>query len=628
MATESMSTFLHHLTRQMAAESLADQSDQQLVEKALAGRDEAVFRAIVRRHGAMVYRVCRRVLRHDQNAEDAFQATFLVLARKLASVRKHASLASWLHGVAHRVALQARDRDSTLRRHEQEAAIPEAMPPEDVTWGEVCEVLDAELGRLPEKWRLPLILCYLEGRTQDEAAEQLGWSKNTLRTRLGEARAALGRRLTRRGIAWSAALAAVLLSDCVASAVPSPGLVFSTVQAAARVAAGQAAGETVSAKAAALTEGMVKPVFLTKLNAAMAGLLVLGLLAFGAGVVPRGPSVAARAGQPEMPPARKKETDPQPGIDLAKIDRTIRKEPVYAGKPRYALLVLGAKAEQRMWLVIDDKARTLYADRNGNGDLTEADEKLALDKRETRLIPDILEFHLGAFTEADGKTAHVDLVVTQYVNILLGDKVVNTVSLRDGTGEFGQTTNGEDGCAFAEKAKDAPVIHMNGPLTLRAYWVWVEYDRGTGRKIKLVSESGGLLDFPEESTRGNEVPYQLKAGERVSELHVQVGTPGLGKGAFAALSVEKGFDPKLHPRAEIAIPSRTDANKLVTAEFLLKSRCCGTHFHAPVQLPAEAGAGEGLITLSFPGLDSVAPAVMKLLLVGPPPAGGKGPSRE
>lgn len=243
------------------------------------------------------------------------------------------------------------------------------------------------------------------------------------------------------------------------------------------------------------------------------------------------------------------------------------------------------------------------------------------------MIPDILEFHLGAFTEADGKTAHVDLVVTQYVNMLLGKKVVHSVSLRDGTGEFGQTTNGEDCCAFAERAEDAPIIHLNGPLTLRAYWVWVEYAGGMGKKLKRVTESGGLIDFPEESTKGNEVPYLLKAGERVSELRVQVGTPGLGKGTFAALSVENGFEPKLHPRADIVLRDRADANKLVTAEFPLKGRCCGTQFHGPVQLPAEAAEGEGLITLSLPGLDNVAPAVIKLPLSGLP-AVGKVPGKE
>src|SRR6516225_122312 len=190
MATANVSDFLRRLTRGMVAETLADQSDRQLVEQFLAGRGEAVFEAILRRHGAMVYRVCWRVLQHHQDAEDAFQATFLVLAQRLRTVRKHASL---------------------------------------VSWREVRAVLDAELAALPEKWRLPLVLCYLEGRTQDEAAAQIGWSPRTLRRRLEEARTGLGRRLSRRGVAWSAALSAVLLSDAVASAALAPGLLDSTI---------------------------------------------------------------------------------------------------------------------------------------------------------------------------------------------------------------------------------------------------------------------------------------------------------------------------------------------------------------------------------------------------------------
>jgi RNA polymerase sigma factor (sigma-70 family) len=623
MATANLNTFLHHLTRQMAAEALADQSDQQLIEKALAGRDEAVFRAIVRRHGAMVYRVCLRVLRHDQDAEDAFQATFLVLAGRLGSVRKHTSLASWLHGVARRVALQARDRVLTRRRHEQEAAAPRDTSPDDAASGDVREVLDAELARLPEKWRLPLILCYLEGRTQDEAAGLLGWSKNTLRNRLGEARDALGRRLRQRGIAWSAALSAVLLSDCVAPAALPPELVSSTVQAAARVAAGQTAGEAVSAQAAALTEGVVKPMFLTKLNTAMAGLLVLGALAVGAGISPHSPGGAARAGQPESPPAREKAAAPRAGVDLTKVDRTIRKEPVYAGKPRYALLVLGAKAEQRMWLVIDTKAQTLYVDRNGNGDLTEKGERVAVAKIDEN---EFLQFDAGAILDDGGKVKHSELIVYQYFARQYG-RLVNTVCVMD-VGGGGQGNSGENNCSFADSPKDAPIVHIGGPLTLRAHSVWVEYDRGTGRKQKLVSESGGLIDLPEESNKGREVPYLLKAGERVSKIHAQVGTLGLGQGTFAALSVEQGsFNPKLHPRVEIAIPSRADANKLVTAEFILKERCCGTQFHGPVQLPAEAARDQGRVTLSLPGLPNVISASIEMPLVGPP-AVGQRPGRE
>src|SRR6516225_2559086 len=175
MATAKLSTFLRRLTRGMVAETMADQSDRELVERFLAGQGEAVFEAIVRRHGPMVYRVCWRVLQHHQDAEDAFQATFLVLAQRLRTVRKHASLASWLHGVAYRVALKAKSAAAIRRRHEQQAPLSETIPPDEVSWVEVRAVLDMALAGLPEKWRLPLVLCYLEGRSQDEAAAHLGW---------------------------------------------------------------------------------------------------------------------------------------------------------------------------------------------------------------------------------------------------------------------------------------------------------------------------------------------------------------------------------------------------------------------------------------------------------------------
>ncbi len=286
MATAQMSRFLRRLTRGMAAETLGELTDRQLLERLLGAQDEAVFEALVRRHGPMVYRVCWRVLQQAEDTEDAFQATFLLLARKLQAVRKRDSLASWLHGVAHRVALDAKARAARRRRHEARAATnSHPGPPEEITWRELRTVLDAELGRLPEKWRLPLILCYLEGRSQEEAARQLGWSKSTLLRRLEEARAALGRRLTRRGVVWPAALSAVLLSDCVASAALAPGLVGSTVEAAAQVAAGQAAAGIISVKVAALTEGVLKTMLLTKLKIAMAVVLAVGVVGAGASLM-------------------------------------------------------------------------------------------------------------------------------------------------------------------------------------------------------------------------------------------------------------------------------------------------------------------------------------------------------
>jgi RNA polymerase sigma factor (sigma-70 family) len=279
MATMNLNGCVRRLGRGMKAETLGEQSDRQFVERFLAAHDEAAFEALLRRHGPMVYRVCWRVLQQDQDVEDAFQATFLLLAQKLQTVRKQASLASWLHGVAHRVALKAKAWAATRSRHEHRAAASRTGPADDVTWRELRGILDTELARLPDRWRLPLILCYLESRTQDEAAVQLGWSKNTLRRRLEEAREALRRRLARAGVR-TAALSAFLLSDCASPAALPPGLIASAAEAAARVATGQATATVASAGAAALVEGGVGgTLMLPKVYIALVLLLAGGFVA-------------------------------------------------------------------------------------------------------------------------------------------------------------------------------------------------------------------------------------------------------------------------------------------------------------------------------------------------------------
>jgi RNA polymerase sigma factor (sigma-70 family) len=184
-------------------------TDAQLLARFVAHREEAAFAELVRRHGALVHGVCRRVLGNAHDADDAFQATFLVLSHKAASVRNGDCLASWLHGVALHTAIS--HKRSILRRKEQ--GLPENMPQsetDDVSWREVLRLLDEELARLPEQFRQPLILCYLEGKTRDEAADELGWSPTTFRGRLERARERLRRRLERRGLTLSAALLATL----------------------------------------------------------------------------------------------------------------------------------------------------------------------------------------------------------------------------------------------------------------------------------------------------------------------------------------------------------------------------------------------------------------------------------
>jgi RNA polymerase sigma factor (sigma-70 family) len=300
VTTANVGDFLHRLTRGLAAELLGVESDRQLVERVLATRDESALLTIVFRHGTMVYHVCRRVLRHPQDAEDAFQATFLVLAQELHALRRHSSLAGWLHGVALRVARKARARAVARQRREACAARPEAVPPDDLTRSEVRSALDAELSRLPDRWRLPLVLCYLESRTQDEAAAQLGWSKSTLRRRLEQARAALGSRLKGRGIAWSAVLPAVLASDGLTATAMSLACVDSTVAAALAVVNGNSMALAASARVAVLTEGVLKTMFVTKIGMVAGALIVLTLVTAAVG----GHFFAADAAQTEVQPER------------------------------------------------------------------------------------------------------------------------------------------------------------------------------------------------------------------------------------------------------------------------------------------------------------------------------------
>src|SRR5262245_33865541 len=180
-----------------------DLSDADLLERFRARQEEAAFTLLVQRHGAMVLRVCRRVLRDAHDAEDAFQATFLVLARKAASVRKQASLGSWLHGVALRVARKARLRTAVREDRERQAvgARSRSRPADDLTHSELRAALDEEIHRLPEKYRAPVVLCCLEGKTHEQVARELRWPKSSVTARLARARELLRPLLARRGVA-------------------------------------------------------------------------------------------------------------------------------------------------------------------------------------------------------------------------------------------------------------------------------------------------------------------------------------------------------------------------------------------------------------------------------------------
>jgi RNA polymerase sigma factor (sigma-70 family) len=254
MASPRLSVILQQLYP-AASRGAASVSDQQLLERFVAGKDQSAFTALVQRHGPMVFGICRRLLKELHDAEDAFQATFLVLARQAASIRKGHSLGSWLYGVAFRLARKASVAAQRRSRRERRRPGPATADPADaVTWGELRSVLDEELGRLPPAYRDPLVLCYLQGQTQDEAARHLGWSKATCRRQLERGRQVLKARLVRRGVTLSAGLLAPLL---FASAAVPRTLTALTVKAAALFRDGPV-GTGIASGPAALAEGLLR----------------------------------------------------------------------------------------------------------------------------------------------------------------------------------------------------------------------------------------------------------------------------------------------------------------------------------------------------------------------------------
>jgi hypothetical protein len=294
-----------------------------------------------------------------------------------------------------------------------------------------------------------------------------------------------------------------------------------------------------------------------------------------------------------------------PAADLTKIDRTLKKEPVYHSKsPKYGLLVFGPKAEMRVWLVLDvgdgladgDGSKTfLYVDRNGDGDLTGPDEKITctVKKHETMVsfrpysfVSYGAHFDAGDIVEKDGKTKHTGLTIDV-------DSFVQTyrpVSIEVKANGTNEQYAGGQLLAFADRPADAPVVHFGGPLTFRVamengqLFVPINYD-------EKIDSKKWYADHPPRY----EVNPLVRGESKL--LIAQIGTPGLGRGTFAALSA--GVPPEgVHPVAEVEF--RDAAGKPVIFKTELNKRCCGTLFRGPVAIPADTALGTARVTLSFP----------------------------
>jgi RNA polymerase sigma factor (sigma-70 family) len=326
MATNRLSSVLHSLLHRVAPAASGEVSDAELLQRFVRSRDEAAFELLLWRHGPMVLSVCQRLVHNEQDAEDAFQATFLILVRKAGSIGKREALASWLYKVAYRVACRARppapvvcNIPSVLQQ------LPASESPDDIVGRDLRSHLDDELSRLPETYRRPIILCYLEGKTHDEAARLLGWPKGTVATRLARGRERLRLRLGRRGWALSsAALASVLTDKALAGAV-SAELVRATLGGAAAYAAGTTtAGAILSAKSLALTEGVLRIMWYSKMKLVAALFLAVALAGTGIGLAVR--QACAGAG-PDDPAAAQAD----PALENAQVQQPGGKKKVLKG---------------------------------------------------------------------------------------------------------------------------------------------------------------------------------------------------------------------------------------------------------------------------------------------------------
>jgi RNA polymerase sigma factor (sigma-70 family) len=282
MASRAYGQVVHQIERLFGRGSVGGLSEWQLLDRYATHRDEAAFEALVARHGPMVLGVCRRMLDDPHQVEDAFQATFLILVRRAGSLGPGDAVGCWLYGVARRVALRARSESARRRSKEVSAAWADEVagaPPAGPS--DLAPVLDEELGRLPPRYRAPVVLCYLEGLTHEEAASRLRWPVGSVKGRLARARTLLKHRLARRGLAPAAGAVAAALARDARAAVPEP-LRLATVRAAVSLAAGRAAPAIVSASVAHLVEGGLSAMFLTKLKVAAAIAGACGGLALGA----------------------------------------------------------------------------------------------------------------------------------------------------------------------------------------------------------------------------------------------------------------------------------------------------------------------------------------------------------
>jgi RNA polymerase sigma factor (sigma-70 family) len=537
-------------------------SDGQLLECFLTGREEAAFAALVRRHGPMVLGVCRRVLRHEQDAEDAFQATFLVLARKAGTLTRGELLGNWLYGVAYRTALKA--RTAAVRRRARETPLID-LPQREASgaddWQELCPLLDRELTRLPDCYRAPVVLCELEGKSRKEAARLLGLAEGTLSSRLARARTLLARRLGRHRLtlagplAGAAGLCAVPLAGASglcgppagASGWSLAGAAGASVPASLVASTVRATAGAVSVPVIALTEGVLRAMLLTKCK--IAATLILALLVAGLGAGSLGQR--ALADKPNPAPAKEEKADKK---DKPEVGPTVPGTVIAVDEGKHTITVGvyegGKKGVEKIFDLAKDVKVLLYDEGMAKGELKEgkladvvegngAHLQLAVDKKTVLSIT----MHGGSLHGAVKTVDAVNNVITVTAKGKdgLGERKLKLskdvkVWLTDGLKKGAATKEGK----VTDLAEDTPVrlqlaasdrelvtsIHVQGQTIFGGL---KGVDTGNNTITLIVKENGELVDktFPlskdaRVTITDGKTEQEAKLGDLTGELQIRL----------------------------------------------------------------------------------------------------------
>jgi RNA polymerase sigma factor (sigma-70 family) len=519
--------------RTLAAQETADRTDRELLADFTSRKDESAFAALVRRHAGLVWAVCRSVLGHEQDAEDAFQASFLVLARRAASIPKAATLGGWLHGVAYRTALRAKRDAARRRRHEGQArAMAQTEVPWQAAWREVQAVLAEEVERLPEAQRVVFVFCCLEGGSRAEAARVLHLKEGTVSSRLAHAREQLRRRLARRGIALPAVLEYAALTSRTAAAAPA-GLAAVTVRRVLSAVAGQTPAEF-SARAATLAQGMMQAMMLGRLKLGLVLALMLGIFAAGTGLL----TLQAPAPKPSQAAGREPPPTPAHAAQRRRIDRY--GDPLPAG----AVARIGTVRFQRggrAWMVVFSPDGKMVASTGYDGTVNLWD--VGTGKEVRRFIADdALWLRQMAFTP-DGKTLIVAGADTfaRFWDVATGRDVGRLAAPEGGIGSL---TLSPDGKTLA--GSNGEDLYLWDITTRKELWRMKRPGTGCTRGIAFSPDSRTLAVASMDKSL---CLYDVAAGRESGRIPVAANPnsgPGLAYSPDGKLLALAGADLAVH----------------------------------------------------------------------------------